>query len=436
LESIVNGFGIGTTAHGRVRSYNGAPQEAVLSSIAAPEAGSVSARRLLLHEDLTRFPAELFQFDSRIREGWLSDRYFLRAAATLKHVGRNPNVTLQVFPRRGGMVAGLYECVRMLQTQLAPEYDYRDLEVWTLRDGDRIEPWDVAFRISGPYVGFAHLETTIDGVLARRSRIATNVSNAVAAAGDVPVIYFAPRHDDWRIQTPDGYAARVGGGQSVSSDAGAAWWGGEGVGTMPHALIAAYGGDVVAATLGFTRYVQAHEPEVPIISLVDFRNDCVNDSLAVARAMRAEFGDGVLHGVRLDTCGLLVDKSLVGDESWWGRDDLRGVNPHLVRKVRAALDEQGFDYVGIVVSGGFTPRRIRRFADLDLPIVAYGVGSSVLGRGNELDGVVPEFDFTADIVEVDGEPVAKVGRHRLENPRLLRIDWDLLARADAGEPVG
>ncbi len=366
----------------------------------------------------------------------MSDRYFLRAAATLRYAGRNPTVTLQVFPRRGGMVAGLYECVRMLQTQLASGYDYRDLEVWTLRDGDPIQPWDIAFRISGPYVGFAHLETTIDGVLARRSRIATNVSNAVAAAGDVPVIYFAPRHDDWRIQTPDGYAARVGGGQSVSSDAGAAWWGGEGVGTMPHALIAAYGGDVVAATLGFTRYVQAHEPDVPIISLVDFRNDSVNDSLAVARAMRSEFGDGVLHGVRLDTSGLLVDKALVGDEAWWGRDDLRGVNPHLVRKVRAALDAEGFEYVGIVVSGGFTPRRIRRFADLDLPIAGYGVGSSVLGRGNELDGVVPEFDFTADIVEVDGEPVAKVGRQRLDNPRLLRIDWDLLARADAGESIG
>jgi nicotinate phosphoribosyltransferase len=415
---------------------NEAPWEAVLGIDAISEVGLDSDRHLLLHRDLTRFPAELFQFDPRIRDGWLSDRYFLRAAATLRYAGRNPSVTLQVFPRRGGMVAGLYECVRMLQTQIAPGYDYRDLEVWTLRDGDRIDPWEVAFRISGPYVGIAHLETTIDGVLARRSRIATNVSNAVAAAGEVPVIYFAPRHDDWRIQTPDGYAARVGGGQSVSSDAGAAWWGGAGVGTMPHALIAVYGGDVVAATLAFTRYVLAHEPEVPVISLVDFGNDCVNDSIAVARAMRAEFGEGALHGVRLDTSALLVDKSLVGDEALWGRAELRGVNPHLVRKVRAALDAEGFENVGIVVSGGFTPRRIRQFADLDLPIVGYGVGSSVLGRGNETDGVVPEFDFTADVVEVDGEPVAKVGRRRLENPRLLRIDWDLLAHADAGNTIG
>lgn len=342
-------------------------------------------------------------------------------------------VDLQFFPRRDGIVAGLYECIRMIQTQLAENYDYHDLELWSLRDGDEIGAWDVAFRIIGPYVAFAHLETIIDGVLARRSRIATNVSHAVAAAGDVPVIYFAPRHDDWRIQTPDGYAARIGGGQSVSSDAGAAWWGGEGVGTMPHALIAAYGGDVVAATLAFARYVRDEEPDVPVISLVDFNNDCVGDSLAVARAMRETFGDQVLAGVRLDTSGRLIDKSLIDDPELWGREDLRGVNPHLVRKVRAALDAEGFDYVGIVVSGGFTPRRIKHFARLGLPITAYGVGSSVLGRGNESDGVVPEFDFTGDVVAVDGEPVAKVGRDRWENPDLVRLDWELLARADAGE---
>lgn len=391
-------------------------------------------RRALLHRDLARFPADLFQFDPRIREGWLSDRYFVRTASTLRHAGRDPVVDLQFFPRRAGIVAGLYECVRMVQTQLADGYDHRDVTVSTLRDGDTVEPWEVAFRLEGPYRGFAHLETIIDGVLARRSRIATNVSRAVEAAGDVPVIYFAPRHDDWRIQTPDGYAARIGGGQSVSSDAGAAWWGGEGVGTMPHALIAAYGGDVVAATRAFARYVRDEEPDVPVISLVDFNNDCVGDALAVARAMREEFGHGVLAGVRLDTSGRLVDRSLIDDPELWGREELTGVNPHLVRKVREALDAEGFDYVGIVVSGGFTPRRIRRFAELDLPITAYGVGSSVLGRGNESDGVVPEFDFTGDVVGVDGAPVAKVGRGRWENPRLLRLDWDRLAAED--EVVG
>jgi nicotinate phosphoribosyltransferase len=391
------------------------------------------ARRRRYHEELARFPAELFQFDPRIRDGWLSDRYFVRAERTLRHSGLDPVVTLQFFSKKEGIAAGLFEAVRMLQTQLAPGYDVRELEVWTLEDGDPVEPWEVSFRITGRYRGFAHLETPLDGVLARRSLIATNARRAVEAAGEVPVIYFAPRHDDWRIQTPDGYAARVGGGGGVSSDAGGSWWGGEGVGTMPHALIAAFGGDVVEATLAFARYVQEEEPDTPIVSLVDYRNDCVSDALAVARAMRREFGDGVLFGVRVDTSERLVDRSLIDDPEIWGREEVRGVNPHLVRKVRHALDAEGFDYVGIMVSGGFTPRKIRHFARLALPIAAYGVGSSILGHGSEEDGIVTSFDFTADVVEVGGRPEAKVGRARWENPRLVRVDWDLLARLDGGE---
>lgn len=390
-----------------------------------------SERLRVLHDELVGFPADLFQFDPRIREGWLSDRYFVRSARTLEHAGRDPVVTLQFFAKMHGVVAGLFECIRMLQTQLAPSYDYRDLEVDTLLDGDRLQPWEVALRIRGSYRGFAHLETTLDGVLSRRTLIATNAARSVDAAGGVPVIYFAPRHDDWRIQTPDGYAARVGGGEAVSSDAGAAWWGGEGVGTMPHALIAAYDGDVVEATLAFARYQRDREPGVPIVSLVDYNNDCVRDAVAVARAMRREFGDGALFGVRLDTSEMLVDQSLMEDPDLWGRESLTGVNPHLVRKVRAALDAEGFDYVGIMVSGGFTPSKIRRFSELGLPIAAYGVGSSILGHGTEADGIVTDFDFTADVVELDGEPQAKVGRQRWDNPRLIRVDWGFLARLDA-----
>ena len=120
---------------------------------------------------------------------------------------------------------------------------------------------------------------------------------------------------------------------------------------------------------------------MPVISLVDFNNDCVGDSLAVARAMRETFGDGVLAGVRLDTSGRLIDQSLIDDPELWGREDLRGVNPHLVRKVRAALDAEGFDYVGIVVSGGFTPRRIRRSPSSGCPSPPTGWAAACSGVG-------------------------------------------------------
>jgi nicotinate phosphoribosyltransferase len=401
--------------------------EAEMSDTAVEEV--VHARSERLHEGLRRYPAALFQFDPRMCGGWLSDRYFLRTAATLAHAGLDPVVTMQVFAKKRGVLAGMYEALQLLRTQLAPGYHAGVLTVDTLLEGDPLnregeDEWETVMHVAGPYRAFGHLETPLLGVLARRSLIASNTRTVVDAAAGKPVIFMAPRHDDWRVQTPDGYAAQVGGAQSVSSDAAGAWWGARGVGTMPHAMIAAFKGDTVQATLAFARYLRAHEPDVAVMSLVDYDNDSVETSLAVARAMRAEFGPGSLSAVRVDTSERLVDDSLVGDPEVWGRAKLTGVNAYLVRKMRAALDAEGFTEVGIVVSGGFTPSKIRRFEAEGVPVMAYGVGSSLLGHSDAGDGLLTSFDFTADLVAVDGEPEGKVGRHYRPNPRLVRVDWE------------
>jgi nicotinate phosphoribosyltransferase len=92
-----------------------------------------------------------------------------------------------------------------------------------------------------------------------------------------------------------------------------------------------------------------------------------------------------------------------------GDFDPRGVNERLVRKVRDALDSDGFERVRIVASGGFTVDKIEAFERKGVPVDAYGVGSSLI-RGQN--------DFTGDIVMTDGRPSAKVGRHFRPNPRL------------------
>ena len=88
---------------------------------------------------------------------------------------------------------------------------------------------------------------------------------------------------------------------------------------------------------------------------------------------------------------------------------MASVNERLVRKVRDALDEAGFERVRIVVSGGFDAERISEFEDRGVPVDSYGVGSALI-RG--------ENDFTADIVLTDGLPSAKVGRWYRPNPRV------------------
>lgn len=409
---------------------------------AAPPADSPEARHRALHEGLRVFPASIFQFDARMAEGWYTDRYFVRTANTIAFDERDPVVQMQVFAKQHGIVAGVYEVIRMLETQLARhpytgrEYSVDELTIETLIDGDPVSPRETVLRITGPYIAFAHLETDYLGVLARRSLVATNVRRVMDAANGKPVIFMGARHDDWRVQTPDGYAARIGGAGSVSSDAGGAWWGASGVGTMPHAMIAAFGGDAVAATLAFTRYCHAREPEVTIVSLVDYHNDVLKDAIAVARAMHETFGPGSLAGVRVDTSESLVDKSLTGAAAARGRAGLTGVNPELVRRLRARLDENGFPEVGIIVSGGFTPAKIRRFEKERVPVAGYGIGSSLLGHNDGADdGLLNDFDYTADVVTVDGRRESKSGRGLSPNQRLVRVDLSEGEAADGQAPA-
>lgn len=334
----------------------------------------------------------------RIRAGEYSDVYFTRAQAALRADGRVARVTWQVSAKRAGWLGGIDEAVALLR--LCTD-DFSALEVHALYEGDRVEPWDTVLLVEGDYALFAHLETLVIGALARRTRVCSNVRQLVDAARPKPIYYFGARSDHATLQAGDGLAAHVGGAASVSTNAQGALTGKKGVGTVPHALIAAYGGDSVAAAMAVARILP---PEVPLIALVDYENDSVATSLAVARAL-----EGRLWGVRLDTAEYMVDRSVV---PLMGGFIPTGVNPVLVWNVRNALDAEGFGDVKIVASGGFNVERIRAFEEEGVPVDAYGVGTSVHGG---------RWEFTADVVQLDGVAQAKAGRELRPNARMERV---------------
>lgn len=335
----------------------------------------------------------------RMRSGYYSDKYFVRTREILVADRYRPLVTMQVFGKGNAFLGGIDEAIAILKLCAV---DWDDLTVSALRDGDEVEPWEVVLQIEGPYDAFAHLETLYLGVLSRRTRVGTNTKRVVEAARPKEVMFFPARHDHWLVQTGDGYAAHVAGAIGVSTDAQASWWGSEGLGTVPHGLIAAYGGDTVQATLKFAEHM---DPDLRLITLVDFDNDCVATSLKLAEALGEK-----LYGVRLDTSEMLVDRSVVPQ---MGQFKPNGVCPQLVWNVRNALDRRGFGGVKIVASGGFTVEKIEEFEADGVPVDAYGVGSSLFqGR----------FDFTADVVRHEGKPCAKVGRSFRPNPRLEPVE--------------
>jgi nicotinate phosphoribosyltransferase len=343
-----------------------------------------------------RIAPEVFELPvEKMKAGWYSDAYFNFTRETLLKEGRHPQVLMQVFQRKHSVLGGIDEALAILKLC---SHDWDGLTVKALREGEEVQPWETVMTIEGDYTSFAHLETVYLGVLARRTLVATNVRRVVEAANGKPILFFPARHDHHLVQTGDGWAAHVGGVIGVSTDANASWWGGKGLGTVPHALIAAYGGNTVKAAQAFADWAPA---EMNIAVLVDFENDSLKTAVAVADALKNR-----LWAVRLDTSGQLVDKSLVAE---MGDFDAFGVNERLVRKVRQALDAAGHQGVKILVSGGFTVDKIKSFEAAQVPVDSYGVGSSLLRGSN---------DFTADVVETDGKDSAKVGRWKRPNDRL------------------
>ena len=409
----------------------------------------------------------------------VQDYHFRGQSPGIAKNGLDPNqvkngdiwVETQLFTRRKpkALIAGVDKALSMLrhgtgyfdaQDHFVETWQYLAVEavedgVITHYEGDlrRVQP---VIRVQGCYRDFALLETPILGALTRGSRIATNVYNTLVAARGKPVLFFPARFDAHEVQAIDGYAYDIAVkrfnldfgsqvGSFVSTDAQGDWWGGLGGGTVAHAAIASFLGDTVETMLAFAA---TQDVRVPRIALVDFNNDSVGASLAVLKAMYDRYQQAIatgnemeaqkyqLYGVRLDTSSNMRDVSVapLGDKAL---DN--GVNPRLVWLVRQALDnawqgwqlpadqqQQAIEYcqaVQIVATGGFSPEKIRRFEELDVPVDIYGVGSSLMSNDDHLS---TNTDFTMDVVKVKIQnqwvDMAKVGRYAADNSDLQPVD--------------
>jgi len=324
-----------------------------------------------------------------ILSGDSADVYFARAATVLEREGLDPIITMEVFARQNAVLCGIDEAKNLLGHVLA-ECDPAETRIEALDDGDHVGPKEVVLRIRARYRQFGLYETAILGMLAQSTGWATAARECVDVAAPMPVISFGARHVHPDITDVLDYAAIVGGCVGASTPAGARLAGLSPTGTMPHSLVLIFG-DTVEAAIAFDRDL---EPDVPRIVLVDTFKDEAEEALRVAHAL----GDR-LYGIRLDT------------PAERGR-----VTADLVHEVRARLDQAGFHHVKIVVSGGLNPDRIRYFKESGAPVDSYAVGSYI-------SGATP-IDFTGDIKEIDGRPIAKRGRipGLTESPRLRAID--------------
>ncbi|MCQ2742611.1 MAG: nicotinate phosphoribosyltransferase [Bacilli bacterium] len=351
---------------------------------------------------IKRLTDKTFKLDPRIGEGYYSANYFLKSRNIVLHNAPNHIVTEQWFQRRDDtMVCGIDESIAVLHKFAKnPE----SLIIEALNDGDMVNSGEPVLKVTGKYEDFGFLESIIDGILARRSSVATNVLQVVRALRGAATFSMADRQDDYLTQTGDGYATYVAGIKAYSTDAQGAWVGKKGMGTMPHALIEICGGDVCkAAEIYHKEY-----PNEQVTALIDYNNNVTVDAITLAKHMGRD-----LKAIRVDTSKSLIDHYF--DDKDTSSFDPHGVCKELIYALRQKLDENGFDYVKIVVSSGFDAKKIDEWTKEGVPVDMYGVGTSLITNTT--------VGFTGDLVELDGKPEAKEGRYNVPSKRLERVSY-------------
>ncbi|HHY03576.1 MAG TPA: nicotinate phosphoribosyltransferase [Thermoanaerobacterales bacterium] len=315
-----------------------------------------------------------------IKSGATTDIYFIKTLEILKHMGlAEKQVVAEVFSRKAGIMCGIKEVVNLLED--------KDVEIYALPEGESFEPRETVVRIIGPYEQFGIYETVLLGMMAHSSAWATASRKCREAAGDKVFICFGARHVHPAVAPVMERAAVIGGANNASCILAAKMMGREPSGTIPHAAIIVAGDTVKVAKA----YDEIMPPDSPRIILVDTFRDEAQEALAVADAL----GDK-LEGVRLDT-----------------PSERGGVTPALIREVRNRLDQKGYSFVKIFVSGGLNPERIQLLSE---------AGADAFGVGSFISGATP-IDMTMDLKMVDGKPIAKRGRIPgiIENPKLIKM---------------
>ena len=309
-------------------------------------------------------------------------KYFDKTTKIIEQHLPDSIITLQFFQRKDDSVlAGMEEVLTFLNEHT----DTSKYEILSLKDGTIINNKEVVLQLKGKYKYFGIYEGLIDGILARNTSLATNAHKVRQVANGKEIIFMGDRTDHYSLQATDGKAIALGGISTQVTDEQVMLHEGKAVGTMPHALIQAFKGDLIKALHAYKKTF----PNEKLTALVDFNNDVITDSI---RAFK-EFGSD-LYAVRVDTSEALSDAMFLNNEEY-------GVTPNMIKSLRNALNMVGANEVKIIVSSGFNVEKIKMFEDQNTPVDIYGVGGSLLKINNT---------FTADAIEIDGIEIAKVGR--------------------------
>ena len=307
-----------------------------------------------------------------IKSGEVADVYFNRTVQILRTRGVRSRVKAEVYLKSlpadwgWGILAGVEEAAHLLEGL--------PVEASAMDEGTVFGAYQPVLTLEGVYVDWAVYETALLGLLCQASGIATKAARCKKAAGDRQVISFGARRMHPGIAPMIERNAFVGGCDGVAVTKAAELIEADPMGTIPHSLVLVIG-DTVEALRAFHEVV---DPKVRRVALIDTLQDEKFEAIRVAQALGRD-----LYAVRLDT-----------------PSSRRGDFFRILEEVRWELDYRGFDYIKLIASGGIDEYQMPRLNPL---VDAYGVGTAIANA--------PVLNFALDIMEIDGRPIAKRGKH-------------------------
>lgn len=306
-----------------------------------------------------------------IKSGRTTDVYFARTVEILKKKGIDKRVRAEFFAKtlphdwQWAVLAGIEEAAYLMQG--------KPVNIRAFQEGTIFKPYEPVMEIEGMYTDFCVFETAMLGLICQATGVATKAARIRLAAGDRMVVSFGARRMHPAVAPMIERAAYIGGCDGVAVIVSAELIETDPMGTMPHALILVLG-DTIDAIKAFDEVV---DKKVKRVALIDTFNDEKFEAIRVSKAMK-----GKLYAVRLDTPA-----------------SRRGNFYRIFEEVRWELDLRGFKDVKLFASGGLDEREV---AELKPLVDAYGVGTCISNA--------PVVDFAMDIMEIEGEPMAKRGK--------------------------
>ncbi len=306
--------------------------------------------------------------ENEIRAGKITDVYFERTLQILKEKNINCQVkaefTAKSLPEEWSwaVFAGLEEVLHLIKDL--------PLQVRAMAEGTIFHPNEVVLEIEGNYQDFCVYETAILGMICQASGIATKAARFKKLAGEIPVMSFGARRMHPAIAPMVERSAYIGGCDGVSVVKSGELIGEDPLGTIPHSLVLCIG-STLESVEAFDEII---DPSVNRVALIDTFQDEKFECLHVAEAMGKQ-----LHAIRFDTPA-----------------SRRGDFLRILEECRWELDLRGHEHVKFIVSGGIQEEDL---AQLNPVVDAYGIGTSISNA--------PVVDFSMDIIEINGEPIAK-----------------------------